>query len=247
MFKFKDKNFENIVNASEKVFTLIEAIEVEHIGRDIALYTPSKVLDFINWNSRGNNGKVNVELYVANLDVNHPEDKKVNIRVGIKDISVYRDNWYNLNIKTLPDDFRGVMNHKIHNKISNYLKELKESNSSLITDATKILYNSLSLIEVQVILDDNNTKKNALNNIKLLKQIIEDLNKNLENIVEEAKEEVKAELNSKENNYQEQKALRKQGLKLNTKNNITKTSIIKELNNKELSQEQLQNILELIK
>lgn len=245
MFKFEDKNFENIVNASEKVFPLIEAIEVEHRGRDIALYTPSKVLEFKNWNSRGNNGKVNVKLCVANLDINHPEDKKVDIRVATKDISVYQDSWYNLNIKTLPDDFRGVINHKIRNKISNYLKELKETNSSLITDETKLYCGSM--LQVQVILDDNNTKKNALNNVKLLKQIIEELNKNLENIIEEAKEEVKAELNSKENNYQEQKALRKQGLKLNTTNIITKTSIMKELNNKELSQEQLQNILELIK
>ena len=46
MKQIKKEIFENLVKATEKTFNIVESVEVENKGNDIAVYIPSKTLGF---------------------------------------------------------------------------------------------------------------------------------------------------------------------------------------------------------
>ena len=244
MKQIKKEIFENLVKATEKIFNIVESVEVEKKGNDIAVYTPSKTLGFKNWNSKGNNGKVNVTFTFSSPVEEHPEDLEVEIKTYINSVkNVYV--FYGLNIKSLDNtSFIHDLNSEINLKISKYLQELKENNPLI-----KKVDNSIcSYQRVRVFLDDNNSYKSTLENVKYLKELVKVIEQEIEEIVDEAKLKIKAELNRRENEYQELKNLRKLIRKdvVRTPEKLSRKGIISAIEKRNLTQEQLQGILEII-
>lgn len=244
MKQIKKEIFENLVKATEKTFSIVESVEVENNGNDIAVYTPSKTLGFKNWNSKGNNGKVNVTLTFSSPIEEHPEDLEVIIKTYINPVDCV-DVFYGLNIKSLKDtSFINNLDKKINLKISKYLQELKENNLLI-----KEIYNSdYNYQRVGVFLDDNNNYKSTLENVKYLKELIKVIEQGIEEIIDEAKLKIKAELNRRENEYQELKNLRKLARKdaVRTPEKLSQKGVISVIEKRNLTQEQLQGILEII-
>lgn len=243
MKQIKKEIFENLVKATEKTFHIVESVEVENKGNDIAVYIPSKTLGFKNWNDKGNNGNVNVTLTFSSLVEEHPEDLEVEIKTYInpvKNVSIF----YGLNIKSLNNtSFIHDLNNEINLKIDKYLQELKEGNLLIKKEYVSYIYQ-----RVKVFLDDNNTYKSTLENIKYLKELIKVIEQGIEEIVEEAKLKIKAELNRRENEYQELKNLRKLARKdtVRIPEKLSQKGIVSAIEKRNLTQEQLQGILEII-
>ena len=245
MKQIKKDIFENLVKATENTFSITEPVAVEHYGNDIAVYVPSKTLGFQNWNGKGNNDKVNVTLRFSSPVENHSEDLEVTIRTYVHSVK-NTDEFYGIDIKSLKDTyFSSNLDNEINNKIGKYLEELKENNL-LIKSVEDSGYNCQ---RVEVYLDNNNNYKNNLENIVYLQKLIKAMEQRIEDIIEEAKQKVKAKLDADENEYQELKRLRNLARKevRTVETTLSKSTIVQELNNKELSQEQLQKILEVIK
>ena len=243
MKQIKKEIFENLVKATEKTFNIVESVEVENNGNDIALYTPSKTLGFKNWNSKGNNGNVNVTLTFSSPVEEHPEDLEVEIKTYITSVNCV-EAFYGLNIKSLNNtSFVHDLNNEINLKIDKYLQELKENNLLI-----KKIYVSYGYQRVRVFLDDNNSYKSTLENVKYLKELIKVIEQGIEEIVDEAKLKIKAELNRRENEYQELKHLRKLARKdiVRTPEKLSQKGIISAIEKRNLTQEQLQGILEII-
>lgn len=244
MKQIKKEIFENLVKATEKTFNIVESVEVENKGNNIAVYTPSKTLGFKNWNSKGNNGKVNVTLTFSSLVEDHPEDLEIEIKTYINPVGSV-DVFYGLNIKSLKDtSFIRELNSEINLKISEYLQELKRNNL-LIKEAITHNYGYQRVI---VFLDDNNSYESTLENVKYLKELIKVIEQGIEEIIDEAKLKIKAELNRRENEYQELKHLRKLARKdiVRTPEKLSQKGIISAIEKRNLTQEQLQGILEII-
>lgn len=244
MKQIKKEIFENLVKATEKTFNIVESVEVENKGNDIAVYTPSKTLGFKNWNGKGNNGEVNVTLTFSSPVEEHPEDLEAEIKTYInpvQNVSVF----YGLNIKSLNNtSFVHDLNNEINLKISKYLQELKEDNLLI----NKIGDSSYGYQKVKVFLDDNNSYANTLENVKYLKELVKVIEQGIEDIIEEAKLKLKAELNRRENEYQELKNLRKLARKdvVRTPEKLSQKGVISAIEKRNLTQEQLQEILEII-
>ena len=244
MKQIKKEIFENLVKATEKTFNIVESVEVENKGNDIAVYTPSKTLGFKNWNSKGNNGNVNVTLTFSSPVENHPEDLEVEIKTYIHYMKSL-DIFYGINIKSLNNtSFIHDLSNEVNIKIMRYLEELKENNL-LISKAETLVCGHQ---RVKVFLDDNNSYASTLENVKYLKELIKVIEQGIEEIVDEAKLKIKAELNRRENEYQELKNLRKLARKdvVRTPEKLSQKGVVSAIEKRNLTQEQLQGILEII-
>ena len=244
MKQIKKEIFKNLVLATEKTFSVVESVEVENKGNDIAVYIPSKTLGFKNWNSKGNNGKVNVTLTFSSPMEEHPEDLEVIIRTYVHSVKD-TDKFYGLDVKSLRNtSFSSNLNCEINNKIAKYLQELKENN--LLIKRTEDSDYGHQRVEVN--LDNNNSYKSTLENIKYLKELIKVIEQGIEEIVDEAKLKIKAELNRRENEYQELKRLRNLARKdvVRTPEKLSQKGVVSAIEKRNLTQEQLQKILEVI-
>ena len=244
MKQIKKEIFKNLVKATEKTFNIVELAEVENKGNDIAVYIPSKTLGFKNWNGKGNNGNVNVTLTFSSPVEEHPEDLEVEIKTHINPVNCV-ESFYGINIKSLNNtSFIHDLNNEINLKIDKYLQELKENNLLI----NKVGDSGYGYQRVKVLLDDNNSYENTFENIKYLKELVKVIEQGIEEIVDEAKLKIKAELNRRENEYQELKNLRKLARKdiVRTPEKLSRKGVISVIEKRNLTQEQLQGILEII-
>ena len=81
-----------------------------------------------------------------------------------------------------------------------------------------------------------------------MKELVKVIEQGIEEIVDEAKLKIKAELNRRENEYQELKNLRKLARKdvVRTPEKLSQKGVVSAIEKRNLTQEQLQGILEII-
>ena len=237
----KEEVFTNIKMALKKTFNEVESYNVEHIGRDIAIKVPSKYFNVRNWNGKGLNGIVNVKLTFEDLHPTHPEDKEVTIYAYISDFFNV-DKWYDMDTSNIKNPTKVTVYNKMCDTMKEYFSSIK--NNIIIKGVESYRGN----YEITLILDDNNDYDKALENAELLKRVIANLNQKVEEVVETAMEEFKQKLNEEEDEYQKIKAQRHATFTtIQQDSTISIQEVISQIKAKELSQEQIQKILNVIK
>lgn len=243
MKKIRKDVFENLVKATEKVFKLTESVEVENPENEIYVFTPSNILGVKNWNGKGNNKKVNVSLLFEELTEQHPTDLKAKINTYIPTILQFDNKWFSTDVSFLKKVEKDEINSEIENEITENLNKLKEEN--VLIEDVKTGYGRQ---HVSIIIDDNDTYKNTLENIKYLNKVIEAIEGIINEAVNKAIFKIQNKINERENEYQELKRLRKLARKdiVRTPDKLSKEGIIEILKKSELSQEQLKVIMTII-
>lgn len=234
----KEEIFMNIKSALREVFGDIESYHVEHVGKDIYLQVPSEYFITHNWNSLGLNGSVNVLLHFENFHPLHPEDKKVKVRMTLQDF-YNTDRWYGLNLANVKTSFKNTVNNKMVNAMSNYFSSIK--NDLIIKGDEPFRRN----YEITIILDNNDDEDTAIENAKLLQKVITEFNEKATEVVEDAIEDFKQEMNAEEDEYQRLKAQR-HATTVAQSDTISNSYVISQIREKDLSQEQMQQILDIV-
>lgn len=240
--KDKEQVFTNIQVALREVFEEVESYQVEHLGRDITVRVPSKYFSPRNWNGKGLNGIVNVKLIFTDAHPNHVEDKVVRIDTYIKSL-FDTDEWYGIDVSNMKKEDKGLVHDKAKEEMTKYFSTLVENYPCIIKGEQCYGYN----YDIELLLDDFDDYDKALENAHFLKRIIVDFEKKLAEVVETAKKELQQKINAEEDEYQRIKAQRHSIPNfVQTAPTISIKDVVKQLKSKDLSQEQMKKILEVI-
>lgn len=232
--------FTNIKLSLGEVFGDIESYNVEHIGRDITIVVPSKYLQEYNWNSKGLNKTVNVKLTFENAHPIHTEDKKVGVRLYLKNF-FNSDKWYGIDVSHIKESVKHDIFKRMHEEMEKYFSSIL--NNVIIKGEEDFRFS----YKVTLILDNYDNYDYALANAELLKKVITELEQKLAEIVEIAIDELKQYISAEEDEYQRIKAQRNATLTtIVTENKLSSSEVISKIRAKELSQEQLKEILNVI-
>jgi hypothetical protein len=236
--KDKEQVFTNIQMALKEVFDEVESYHVEHLGRDITVKVPSDYFQPINWNGKGLNNIVNVKLEFESAHPNHVEDKVVKIDTYVKSLFA-TDEWYGIDVSNVEKRDKDIIYNKMCERMASYFSALVE-NYPCITKGEQ-LYGYI--YGMDLLLDNFDDYENALENARFLKEIITNLEQKVAEVVEMAKKELQQKIDDDESEYQRIKAQRHAP---NTVQ-ISIKDIISQIKDKDLSQEQMIKILEVIK